>query len=84
VVAGGDERAAEVMGRLTLAAEATSLGAVESLVSAPFNSSHFMLSAKERHEAGIVAGMLRLSVGSESAEALIADLDRAFAEREAA
>jgi cystathionine beta-lyase/cystathionine gamma-synthase len=78
VVAGGDERAAEVMGRLTLAAEATSLGGVETLVSAPFNSSHFMLSARERREAGIVPGMLRLSVGSESAEALIADLDRAF------
>jgi cystathionine beta-lyase/cystathionine gamma-synthase len=82
VVAGGDERAMEVMGRLMLPAEATSLGGVESLVSAPFNSSHFMLSAMERHEAGIVAGMPRLSVGSESAEALIADLDRAFAERE--
>jgi cystathionine beta-lyase/cystathionine gamma-synthase len=78
VVAGGDERAAQVMRRLTLAAQATSLGGVESLVSAPFNSSHFMLSAQERNDAGIAAGMLRMSVGSENADALIADLDRAL------
>jgi cystathionine beta-lyase/cystathionine gamma-synthase len=80
VVRGGDRRALSFMSRLEVALEATSLGGVETLVSAPFNSSHFSLSAAERAVAGIDPGMVRLSVGLEEPDALIDDLRAALEE----
>jgi cystathionine beta-lyase/cystathionine gamma-synthase len=73
-VRGGNERALAVMRRLTIASEATSLGGVETLVSTPFNSSHFSLSPEELAAARIDDGMLRFSCGLEDAEVLIADV----------
>ena len=72
-VEGGDERALAVMRELQVACEATSLGGVETLVSTPFNSSHFSLSAAERVAARIDDGMIRVSCGIEPAELLIGD-----------
>ena len=73
-LAGGDPRALAVLRELRLFTEATSLGGVESLASTPFNSSHFSLSAADRAAAGIGPGTLRLSVGLEDPNALLADL----------
>ncbi|MFY9915127.1 MAG: aminotransferase class I/II-fold pyridoxal phosphate-dependent enzyme [Nocardioidaceae bacterium] len=73
-VAGGDDRALRAMRAMTVACEATSLGGVETLVSTPFNSSHFSLTPEERTAARIDDGMIRLSCGVEPAEALIADV----------
>jgi cystathionine beta-lyase/cystathionine gamma-synthase len=78
-VSGGDARASRVMDALTLICQATSLGGVESLISAPYNTSHVGLNAEELAAAGILPGTLRLSVGIEDQEDLIADLDRALA-----
>ena len=75
---GGDNRALAVMRRLTVASEATSLGGVETLVSTPFNSSHFSLTPEERAAARIDHGMIRLSCGIEDPEALIADVEAAL------
>ena len=77
-VAGGDERAGAVLRQLRLFTEATSLGGVESLASTPFNSSHFSLSAAERAAAGIEPGTLRLSVGLEDPDELLADVAAAL------
>ena len=79
VLDGGDERALAVLRRLELATEATSLGGVETLASLPFNSSHFNMSAEARIEAGILPGMLRLSIGLEGATRIVADLRQAIA-----
>lgn len=79
-VRGGSSRALEVMRRLTVASEATSLGGVETLVSAPFNSSHFSLTPEELAAARIDPGMLRFSCGLENAEELVADVERALKE----
>lgn len=79
VLAGGDERALQVLRRLRVAVEATSLGGVETLASTPFNSSHFNMTAAQRLAAGIPPGLLRLSVGLEGEDALIADLRQAIA-----
>jgi cystathionine beta-lyase/cystathionine gamma-synthase len=68
-------RASEAMRLFTLA---TSLGGVESLVSIPVLTSHAMISAEQRKEMGVNEQMVRLSVGIESAEDLIADLERAL------
>jgi cystathionine beta-lyase/cystathionine gamma-synthase len=68
-------RVSEAMRLFTLA---TSLGGVESLVSIPVLTSHAMISAEQRQEMGVTEQMVRLSVGIESAEDLIADLERAL------
>lgn len=78
VVAGGEARAADFLRRMRIPAEATSLGGVETLVSMPITSSHFSLSPEELERAGIVPGMIRLSVGLEEPEALIEDFRSAL------
>lgn len=78
VVAGGDERARDLLEHLAVASEATSLGGVETLVSMPTTSSHFSLTPKEREQAGIEPGMVRVSVGLEGADTLIEDFRNAL------
>jgi cystathionine beta-lyase/cystathionine gamma-synthase len=78
-VGGGDDRAVALLGELAVVRQATSLGGVETLASAPHNTSHLGLSAAERQAAGILPGTIRLSVGIEYAPDLIADLTRAIA-----
>ena len=57
---------------------AASLGGVESLVTQPITTTHHGLTPEERARRGIVDGMVRLSVGLEDAEDLIADLKQAL------
>jgi cystathionine beta-lyase/cystathionine gamma-synthase len=78
VVTGGDERAREFLTRLTVPAEATSLGGVETLASMPITSSHFSLTPEELVQAGIEPGMIRLSVGLEDADILVDDFRTAL------
>ena len=70
VLEGGDARALQVLRRLEVAIEATSLGGVESLASVPFNSSHFNMTPQERLDSGILPGMLRLSIRLEGEQAV--------------
>ena len=57
---------------------AVSLGAVESLIEQPASMSHASYDAAARVQAGISDSLIRLSVGLEHADDLIADLDRAL------
>ena len=59
-----------------LAAFAVSLGGVESILSYPAKMSHAAMPAAEREARGIKDTLVRLSVGLEDAEDLIADMDR--------
>jgi cystathionine beta-lyase/cystathionine gamma-synthase len=77
-VDGGDERAHDVVRALRIGCEATSLGGVETLVSTPYNSSHFSLTPEERRAARIDDGMIRISCGLEPADVLIADFAQAL------
>jgi cystathionine beta-lyase/cystathionine gamma-synthase len=77
-VEGTGEDACRVSEAMRLFTLATSLGGVESLVSIPVLTSHAMISAEQRAEMGVNEQMVRLSVGIESAEDLIADLERAL------
>ena len=61
-----------------LAVLAVSLGGVETLVEHPASMSHSLLSDEELQKAGIPPGLIRLSVGIESADDLIADLRQAL------
>jgi cystathionine beta-lyase/cystathionine gamma-synthase len=77
-VDGTGEDARRVSEALRLFTLATSLGGVESLVSIPVLTSHAMISAEEREEMGVTEQMVRLSVGIENADDLIADLEHAL------
>lgn len=77
-VEGGDLAALRFMDHLQIPQAATSLGGVESLVSMPFNTSHSSLNDYQRELVGIMPGLVRLSVGVEDVEDLLADLDQAL------
>jgi len=57
---------------------AESLGGVESLIEHPTTMSHASMAPEQRAEAGITDDLIRLSVGIESTEDLIRDLERAL------
>ena len=56
-----------------------SLGGVETLISHPATMTHAALGEKGRRAIGLTDGMVRLSVGIENVEDIIADLDGALA-----
>lgn len=68
-------RASEALNLFTLA---PSLGGVDSLVSIPVLTSHAMISAGDRAKMGVTEQLIRLSVGIENADDLIADLEQAL------
>ena len=75
---GGYERAARFFDRLTVFKRAASLGGVESLCSLPVLTSQWGHSNEELARAGVTHSMVRLSVGLEDPDDLIADLDQAL------
>ena len=72
------EQMKRFLGALELFCLAESLGGVESLVAHPASMTHAGMDPEARRVAGITDELLRLSVGIEHADDLIADLDRAF------
>ena len=78
-VDGSGEDALRVSEAMRLFTLATSLGGVESLVSIPIITSHAMISAEHRQKMGVTEQLIRLSVGIENCDDLIADLDQALA-----
>lgn len=78
-VKSGEEGARRFMESVELFTLAESLGCVMSLVNHPPSMTHASVPADVRHSVGINDGLIRLSVGIEDAEDLIADLDQALA-----
>src|SRR5580698_3180564 len=77
-VEGTGEDARRVSEAMRLFTLAPSLGSVESLVSIPVLTSHAMIPAVDRAKMGVTEQMVRLSVGIENADDLIADLEHAL------
>ncbi|MGA8619514.1 MAG: aminotransferase class I/II-fold pyridoxal phosphate-dependent enzyme [Candidatus Sulfotelmatobacter sp.] len=77
-VEGTGEDARRVSEAMRLFTLAPSLGSVESLVSIPVLTSHAMIPAEDRAKMGVTEQMIRLSVGIENADDLIADLEGAL------
>jgi cystathionine beta-lyase/cystathionine gamma-synthase len=73
---GGAKSADRFLKALKMISHAPSLGGVESLISEPRFTSHAAMTAEQRTQAGIPDGFMRLSVGLEDAEDVIADLAR--------
>lgn len=79
VLKGGLEGAERFYDRLQLVARAASLGGVETIVSLPVHTSHAGYTADQLKAAGIDPGMVRLSLGVEDVEDVVADVDQALA-----
>lgn len=77
-VKGGFEAAAALVGRLELILHVGSVGDAKSLIVHPASTTHSQLSGQEQIAAGVYPDMLRLSVGIENVDDLIADLRAAL------
>jgi O-succinylhomoserine (thiol)-lyase len=77
-VHGGRPMVEKIVGRLKLFQLAESLGGVESLIEYPDSMSHASMTEAARREAGITASTLRVSVGIEHPDDLIADFQQAL------
>jgi cystathionine beta-lyase/cystathionine gamma-synthase len=77
-LAGGGGATAAFIERLRVITHAASLGGVDSLVSEPRYTSHAHMSSHDRAAVGVPDGFLRLSIGIENVEDLIADLEQAL------
>lgn len=77
---GGVDTGKKLMNAVKLWSLAENLGSVESLITHPVTMTHAAVPREERMAAGITDGLVRLSVGLEDVEDLIADLDDALAQ----
>ena len=75
---GGVEAGRIVMDNVHLAGLAVSLGGVETLISHPASMTHASMARENRLAAGITDGLVRLSVGIEDLEDILADLAQAL------
>ena len=79
ILKGGFKAGKNLMEKVKIIKLAVSLGGVESLIEHPASMTHSEYSKKEREQAGIFDGLVRLSVGLEDADDLVADLTQALA-----
>ena len=77
-VAGGKEAAFRLLNRLKIIDISNNLGDAKSLICHPATTTHQRLPPEERAHLGITEGFLRLSVGLENVDDLLADLVQAF------
>jgi methionine-gamma-lyase len=77
-VKGGLNAARKFCDSVKLFLLAASLGGVESLVVLPLYTSHYNMSEQELQRAGVTPGIVRVSIGIEDTQDLIADLDQAL------
>jgi len=76
---GSFANAKAMLDRVSVMSFAESLGGVESLISHPASMTHASVPAERRAALGLTDGLVRLSVGIENVEDLLADLDQALA-----
>ena len=75
---GGAEAGERLVNRIQICSLAVSLGDVRTLICHPASTTHLQVPSEVRARSGIKDGLVRLSVGLEDAEDIIADLDQAL------
>jgi methionine-gamma-lyase len=75
---GGIEAGRKLLGAVRIPALAVSLGGVESLIQHPASMTHAAMKREDRIAAGITDGLVRLAVGCEDRDDLLADLEQAL------
>lgn len=79
IVKGGKENAKQVVGNLQLVSHLANVGDVRTLIIQPSATTHQQLSDEEQLKAGVEAAQLRVSVGIEHIDDIIADFEQALA-----
>jgi methionine-gamma-lyase len=79
-VAGGEAEAFRFLNALQIIKLAVSLGGTESLAEHPYTMTHADVSPEDKHRVGLTDSLIRMSIGLEHPDDLIADLDQAMAE----
>jgi methionine-gamma-lyase len=82
-VVGGVDGGSRLLDSVELMTLAVSLGGIETLIQHPASMTHAAMSRKHRLAAGITDGLVRVSIGCEDVDDLIADFEQAFAMVEA-
>lgn len=77
-VAGGVQAGARLMNAVRLCTLAVSLGDCDTLIQHPASMTHSTYSPEQRKKAGIADGLIRISVGIEHVDDIVADLDQAL------
>jgi methionine-gamma-lyase len=77
-LSGGREAGERVFDALELCSRATSLGGIDTMLLHPASTSHRQFSAEQLEQAGISPGLLRVSVGCEDADDIVADFEQAL------
>jgi len=75
---GGTEAGKRLMNHVQLCGLAESLGSVETMITHPASMTHVDVPAEDRRKRGLTDGLVRLSVGIEDVEDIIADLESAL------
>ena len=75
---GGTEAGKRLMNNVQLCGLAESLGSVETMITHPASMTHVDVPAEDRRKRGLTDGLVRLSVGVEDVEDIIADLESAL------
>jgi O-acetylhomoserine (thiol)-lyase len=78
LIDGGKEAADEFINNLKLISHLANVGDAKSLIIHPASTTHQQLSAEAQVSAGVIPGLVRLSVGIEHVEDIIQDLAQAF------
>jgi O-acetylhomoserine (thiol)-lyase len=79
IIKGGIEAGRKFVEGLTLHSHVANIGDVRSLVIHPASTTHSQMTEDEQRAAGVEPGLVRLSVGLETVDDIIADLERGFA-----
>ncbi len=77
-IKGGEQDAKDFIDRLQIFSLLANVADVKSLVIHPASTTHSQLTAEELHDQGIEPNTIRLSIGTENINDIIADLDQAF------
>jgi O-acetylhomoserine (thiol)-lyase len=77
-VKGGVEAGKKVIQNVKLFSHLANIGDAKSLIIHPASTTHQQLTAEEQAATGVTADFIRLSIGIEDAEDIIADLDQAL------
>ena len=78
IIEGGKEAGQRFVEGLSLHSHVANIGDVRSLVIHPATTTHSQLTEEEQHSTGVDPGLVRLSVGLESIDDILADLDQGF------
>ena len=79
IISGGKEAGAKFVEGLSLHSHVANIGDVRSLVIHPASTTHSQLTETEQLSTGVEPGLVRLSVGLETVDDIIADLEQGFA-----